>query len=386
MKKSKVLVPALAVLAFSTAASITGTVAWFTATRMATFNAGTFAVVNTNTNLAYDLSNGIGVTVTGRDAAYDDDQYIANKDNYTLTDASLDITADNPNVVVPDDPREKVAHNIALGSLSEAAYNLREEGGSGASAYKILSAFAWDVTFKVTFPSTSQKNVGLFFNLTDSFARVAYKAKSGDKASDANWYTDTALSTGNLAAEASMVEGTTYYRATPQVGYTDASHPGSTGYGFRMAFVPKTVSGTSEGYGKVWSPFRNSSTGGAAKFIDGVAEGAALTTETSYTVNSVKMTNSARAAYAFTNNVVLMDASATQKDVPDNSAKTTATALTCENYLGMFACDPGHDVEMTFTCVVWYEGTDPSITKDATIFESVTTSLTFGVADLAAAA
>ena len=45
MKKSKIIVPALAIITLSTAASITGTVAWFTANRTASVTVGDMAVV-----------------------------------------------------------------------------------------------------------------------------------------------------------------------------------------------------------------------------------------------------------------------------------------------------------------------------------------------------
>ena len=62
MKKSKLIVPALAIIAFSTAASITGTVAWFTANRQVTINAGNYTVVKTSADLDCDLADGFQTT------------------------------------------------------------------------------------------------------------------------------------------------------------------------------------------------------------------------------------------------------------------------------------------------------------------------------------
>ena len=50
MKKSRIIVPALALIALSTVASITGTVAWFTASRSVQINAGNFAITKTSAN------------------------------------------------------------------------------------------------------------------------------------------------------------------------------------------------------------------------------------------------------------------------------------------------------------------------------------------------
>lgn len=60
MKKSKIIVPALGILAFSTAAAVTGTVAWFTANRLATVSNKNITVVNPEAGLhvkATDVAN-----------------------------------------------------------------------------------------------------------------------------------------------------------------------------------------------------------------------------------------------------------------------------------------------------------------------------------------
>lgn len=51
MKKSKIIIPAAAILALSVGASVTGTVAWFTSSRTATITAANFASVKTSTSL-----------------------------------------------------------------------------------------------------------------------------------------------------------------------------------------------------------------------------------------------------------------------------------------------------------------------------------------------
>ena len=63
MKKTKIIAPALAIIAFSTAASIAGSVAWFTASRQVTINAGSYAVVKTNSDLTYTMAAGVGTSV-----------------------------------------------------------------------------------------------------------------------------------------------------------------------------------------------------------------------------------------------------------------------------------------------------------------------------------
>lgn len=74
MKKTKILVPALAVLALGMAASVTGTVAWYTATSNASVALGTAAMQNTvsgseSTVSELNLYAKFGVNVTSGTAA-----------------------------------------------------------------------------------------------------------------------------------------------------------------------------------------------------------------------------------------------------------------------------------------------------------------------------
>ena len=46
MKKSKIIIPAAAILALSVGASVTGTVAWFTASSRVSVTANNLAVIN----------------------------------------------------------------------------------------------------------------------------------------------------------------------------------------------------------------------------------------------------------------------------------------------------------------------------------------------------
>ena len=81
MKKSKIIIPAAAILALSVGASVTGTVAWFTASRSVNLNVNNLAAIDTAGDLSVELKtvlNG-GATVAGnnvtltalRDASYD---------------------------------------------------------------------------------------------------------------------------------------------------------------------------------------------------------------------------------------------------------------------------------------------------------------------------
>ena len=107
MKKSKLIVPAaLAVMLLSTAASVTGTVAWFTANRAVTVDGSEFEVTTTDGNLRVNLSAVANCTVddtnkkvtiaqtqtAGADTTSDDSDDVF-ENNIKLTDASVKLTA-----------------------------------------------------------------------------------------------------------------------------------------------------------------------------------------------------------------------------------------------------------------------------------------------------
>ncbi|MCQ2770981.1 MAG: hypothetical protein MJ236_04195 [Clostridia bacterium] len=84
MKKSKILVPALGILALSTAAAVSGTVAWFSASRSVDF-AVSSTVINPEGALKVTLAAGPATQVNAEGTA------VSLKDNIALRDASVDI-------------------------------------------------------------------------------------------------------------------------------------------------------------------------------------------------------------------------------------------------------------------------------------------------------
>ncbi len=90
-KKSKIIVPALALITATTVASVTGTVAWFTASRTATASLNTFSATAMDSALKVTATAGVGTTnIGGTDTA----KTIAVDGN--LTHGSYDAKA-NPN-------------------------------------------------------------------------------------------------------------------------------------------------------------------------------------------------------------------------------------------------------------------------------------------------
>jgi len=89
MKKSKIIIPALAVLCFSTMAAVSGTVAWFTSTTATTISTSTFTITGLDGSLEQkDATPGIGTKL-------DANKKIEAQTDATLTHGSVDFTSLN---------------------------------------------------------------------------------------------------------------------------------------------------------------------------------------------------------------------------------------------------------------------------------------------------
>lgn len=158
MKKSRIIVPAMAVIAFSTAASIAGSVAWFTASRTVTISGGTYAVVKTTTNLTAELSAGIGTAVNATDGTKID---FSGK----LTDASFnhDLTS-GKKFYVPNGAGTAIEKEITLADAeADPTKMVRATIHETSGDVTVYTAATFKITFKMDFGSGSP-NVALFLN------------------------------------------------------------------------------------------------------------------------------------------------------------------------------------------------------------------------------
>ena len=145
MKKSKVIVPALGILMLSTAASISGSVAWFTAVRNFSANVGNFAVVKTVGDLKCSFTGFVGTTEGGAEGGYY--KTLSVDANTVLTDASFDHS--DLKVAYPTDSTgTKFAEHTALGFSSKTTDEASVFRGTDKSGNKIYSALSLTMTFK----------------------------------------------------------------------------------------------------------------------------------------------------------------------------------------------------------------------------------------------
>jgi len=95
MKKSKIIVPALLILTLSTAAAVTGTVAWFTGSRLVTISASAITAFDPEAGLKVTLADVAHTTTTTAEGHADTPAAITIG---ALRDGSVDLTAATPNV------------------------------------------------------------------------------------------------------------------------------------------------------------------------------------------------------------------------------------------------------------------------------------------------
>lgn len=320
MKKSKIIVPALGLLLLSTAASVSGTVAWFTANRSFTTSAGNFAVVKTNTDLVCVMTAGVGTAVNDNETTtdYSDDTITLANDYVELTDASFD--HDTSNVIVPDADGVKVGKLVSLSSGTLAADLTRASYSDGTNTHTVYSAATWEMDFQVSYTAAGS-NSALFFDLSKT--------------------TFTNPSNGAL---------------------TEA------GKGFRLAFIPKASSNAvtrvlarAQASSETWDHDSDTDTAAVSKvrYVDNAAVNDAL--------------NDDAAIYT---SPILIDSAATYT-LPADGTVTAASLANQPAYLGKFVAAANSTVHLKYTVVAWYEGTDPLVINSSALSEKVKASLSF---------
>ena len=326
MKKSKVIVPALGLLLLSTAASVTGTVAWFTANKSVEIDAGNFAVVSTTGDLKFEAAAGFGTRLNASDDTLVEPKTdtgtvagVAETYGWVLSDASF-----NHNTGIAYYPYANgsmlAAHSKAYNAddATEADFfrqsSIISETGDPVTARtvnKVYSIFTWSYTFKFT--SENGATVGLFLDFDNSSV--------------------TDLTTTNNSDS---------YK------------------GFRIAFMSSDKE-------TVWSANRAAS---ASKYATAAAATSASTSNTAYTGYDLVATDQKGSIPA------------------EGSVSKTgiATNTTYPNYLGQFPVGDGStEQELTITLVAWFEGSDADvITTDEGEYDTVSAHMKFEARNLAA--
>ena len=327
MKKSKIIVPALALIAFSMAASITGSVAWFTANRQATINAGTYTVVKTTANLDYQLTAGIGTYLDTADTTGSTilvkSMYNSSLVDNKLTDGSFDHLQSN---IYTPDASVDTATATALASATDLNMTRAELDTHG----KVYTAVTFTAVFKIKFASQAN-NIGLFFDIGASSFTAADAPASGQAASS------------NAASK-----------------------------GFRMAFVGTAGTNSSTYVSRVVAPLQ---TAANCKYVDATVAQDLITEATQTDPEVVNGT-------AYTDPYLMDSAYAgSPTALPADGAINQTAAAARKDYLGTFNFLENQEVSLTYTIVAWFEGTDSNVVND-TVLQAVTSVLHFKAINL----
>lgn len=162
IKKSLVVLPAIATMALTTVASVTGTVAWFTATQSVTFTAGSFGVKNVDGDLTVSATAGDGTEVaTGNNGAVN---VITNN---VLLDASFDGT--------------QTWTDIQDGSESTGLYKKVSNQYVSGSTY--WYAVTWTETFTVKVENGVTDTYNIYFDCKATSASSDKDTKTGFRVS-----------------------------------------------------------------------------------------------------------------------------------------------------------------------------------------------------------
>ena len=169
MKKSKIIVPALGIILLSTVASVTGTVAWFTANTKFTTEVSQFEVARLQGDLTCDITNVVGTTITA-----DKKINLVTDTDYKsqFTDASVDVSAATTAFWTKADRTQN--NDTGFRTTAEDATASGLEGADATytgvkdttNKIKYYYYVAWNMTFHYQFPNNPTKTNELFLNVS----------------------------------------------------------------------------------------------------------------------------------------------------------------------------------------------------------------------------
>ena len=314
MKKSKIIIPALGMLLLSTAASVSGTVAWFTSMQTGQAQITSFAVAKTGGTLSVTQAAGVGTVLSG--------SAITLKTGIKLTHGSYDHTADS--IWKPNDTLDVFTAQTRTSALtSEYLWTM---DGTSSSAGTMYYAVSWQITLGYTFQGDT-RNVYVYFDGIPS-------ATSTDSSVSGSYFTHS----NTVANDTATYEKYTYK-------------------GFRLSMISTAENGPKI----IWAPGTN--TGADEKFQHGA-------TGSSFGYYSTDSTGSTTANTYYAAGSLLDSSFAANYrsgNLPSNPTQQP-------NYVGTFVS--GSATSIVLNCVAWFEGNDSNVV-DAAELDQVTATMKF---------
>ena len=328
MKKSKVIIPAMAMILFSTAASISGTVAWFTANRVFNMTVSQFKVANLDGNLEATLAEGVGTTSVNNNT-----HAVTVPETNLLIDGSFNHNAAETTALhafkLDTDGTNKYK-DMSTASENNWKYTTRNSN-------KYYVAISWTISFKYTFADGETTDIGVYLDLANSLV------------------TDPETDAVNSKPNAAKA--------------------------FRIAFV-------NGGHNVVWAPLADeNTTKGVSSYNLGTAEGGDGESHANkYTyVNSVSTVGNydpAATGDTASKDFIYKGTTASDAPVDMTAGNTTRTDRVATIKMGYVdgevnpAANTAKTGSTTVTCVAWFEGSDPNVVN-STVMNPLSASMKF---------
>ena len=360
----------MGLILLSTAASISGSVAWFTANRTAKFTAGNFAVVKTSENLVYDLTAFTDennatlepVVVSGELP----NEYITFNTDSALTHASFNPTSSKLYKAAGDGSTITGVYTVSALNAPAPSDLIVTENGDG----NVYAAATWNADFKLSYGAI-EKNVGLYIDWNNTFFSKKVKLTE-----NAIIPVGTKLYVDIKRTEATAVTFTdnindddkdTDHKVTAAEAAVDYyTVPAKTGKGFRIALIPTNADENNNAVTKVLAKNQTSAN---CMYLGDVAQNDPIPDEDNYV--------------EFGESKTLLS-SGTSEALPEEGTQSLDDAKLSYSFLGNFPFSSGNEVTLSFMCVAWYEGTDPEIVNktSADEYETMAVELAFSAITL----
>lgn len=317
MKKLKVILPAILTLAVSTSAAVTGTVAWFTATRLRTVKMNNIAVVDPEQGLV--LEKVIGTNVKLENVKADG----------TITNPSNPVEITHANYKVGETDTQGYLRDASVDVNSGTVYRGVLDQNDAVTSYATQDIAVADQTVYTTY---DDKQVKVFYATK---VELTFSIKQVPTAYDAGLYLDLDLSSVKKPtkdAEGNDLSGEVAADTNSLKLYN------AVRFGFKCG---------SEWF--VWAPF-------TSERVDGTG------TKKAQYVSGATLTDYQAANFTFGNEEAVADTlvedTATGVIANDNENSTGKYYI---GYLGTLAeYEAGHATKKgtTVTMYTWFEGTD----------------------------
>lgn len=360
MKKAKILIPALAAIAFSTIASVTGTVAWFTSQSSASIETTYFTVSGLEGDLEIDLIGGVGTEKT----TVSNVDYISMVDGTSLTHGSFDHKTGKVYTLDQFSSVNNPRYIYNGGHLGDgiSANNFKEVA---TEDYKLYNAITWQVKF--TYGDGSVWNFGdneynLYFDFRSTVSSASLQSGTlVDGVSNAARGFRIAMVNESELADASLnaFSASSTYEVGDKVVYNNKQYECIEAVTEAGEFAAAKWQEVTEHVSTVWSPLqgkqmsdkKGGTTGGNSCYVSSTT----TTTEYSPTANGDLIFQNEGDGY--------LSGHAATEDKTLGYIEESEAGRGRADYLGNFNASNVGNITITF--VAWYEGCDALNVKNA---------------------